>query len=129
MNSYDIETLNEDQKKALLKIEGAVLVTAGAGSGKTKLLTHRIAYLIKELNVSPYRILALTFTNKAAKEMRERVSSMIDGNESDKVWISTFHSMCVKILRSNIHKVEGYNSNFSIYSDADTDRVLKRIYA
>lgn len=124
--TYDITTLNEEQLKALKVTEGAVLVTAGAGSGKTRLLTHRIVYLIKEEGVDPYNILAITFTNKAANEMRERVSSML--GEENLVWISTFHSMCAKILRMNIAELDpSYTSNFTIYSDSDTDRVIKQI--
>ena len=87
---YDISSLNEEQLAPLKEIKGAVLVTAGAGSGKTRLLTHRVAYLIKECHVDPYRILAITFTNKAAGEMKNRISDMVEG--ADRVWISTFHS-------------------------------------
>lgn len=122
-----LQDLNEEQRQALLQIDGAVLVTAGAGSGKTRLLTHRIAYLISELNVSPYNILAITFTNKASKEMKDRVEKMIDGG--DRVWISTFHSMCAKILRMDIDKLGDYDHNFSIYSDQDTDKLFKQICA
>ena len=111
--TYDIDSLNEEQKKALYVTDGAILVTAGAGSGKTRLLTHRIAYLIKEKGVSPFNILAITFTNKAANEMRERVAGMVQGAEN--VWISTFHSMCAKILRLNIHNLDSsYDNNFTI---------------
>ena len=124
--TYDIDSLNEEQKKALYVTDGAILVTAGAGSGKTRLLTHRIAYLIKEKGVSPFNILAITFTNKAANEMRERVAGMVQGAEN--VWISTFHSMCAKILRLNIHNLDSsYDNNFTIYSDSDTDKVIKQI--
>ena len=124
--TYDINSLNDEQKKALFVTDGAILVTAGAGSGKTRLLTHRIAYLIKEKGISPFNILAITFTNKAANEMRERVSSMVEGAEN--VWISTFHSMCAKILRLNIHNLDSsYNNNFTIYSDSDIDKVIKQI--
>lgn len=122
-----LQGLNEEQQQALLQIDGAVLVTAGAGSGKTRLLTHRIAYLISELQVSPYNILAITFTNKAAKEMKDRVEKMIEGG--DRVWISTFHSMCAKILRMDIEKLGDYDSNFSIYSDQDTEKLFKQICA
>lgn len=122
-----LEELNEEQQKALLQTEGAVLVTAGAGSGKTRLLTHRIAYLISELNVSPYNILAITFTNKAAKEMKERVEKMFEGG--DRVWISTFHSMCAKILRMEIENLGGYTNKFTIFSDQDTDKIFKTICA
>ena len=121
-----IDELNQEQCPPVLATEGAVLVTAGAGSGKTRLLTHRIAYLIKEKNVSPYNILAITFTNKAAREMRDRVYKMVQ--DGDKIWVSTFHSLCVNILRRDIHNLSGYNSKFSIYGDTERNRVLKEIY-
>lgn len=120
-----LENLNEEQKNPVITTEGAVLVTAGAGSGKTRLLTHRIAYLIYNKGVKPYNILAITFTNKAAKEMEKRVNSMIDGAEN--IWISTFHALCVRILRSNIDKI-GYTKDFSIYSDVEKSRILKDIF-
>ena len=120
MNNYDLSTLNEEQKEALLQTEGVVLVTAGAGSGKTRLLTHRICYLI-ENGVSPYNILAITFTNKATNEMKERIAKMCDRN----VWISTFHSMCVRMLRENIDCLEGYDKNFTIVAEADRDKILR----
>lgn len=126
MKNDILDELNEEQKRALLETEGAVLVTAGAGSGKTRLLTHRISYLIKEKNVDPYNILAITFTNKAANEMRERCVKLVDGGE--KVWISTFHSMCARILRNDIEKLLGYDNNFTIYSDQDADRIYKQIF-
>lgn len=125
--NYDINSLNTEQKNALFALEGAVLVTAGAGSGKTRLLTHRIAYLLSEKHISPESILAITFTNKAANEMKERVSGMVDGGS--KVWISTFHSMCVRILRRHISLLPGYTEAFSIYSGNDTDRVIKKVIA
>lgn len=120
MNGYDLQSLNEQQKQALLQTEGVVLVTAGAGSGKTRLLTHRICYLI-EKGVSPYNILAITFTNKATNEMKERVAQMCNCN----IWISTFHSMCVRILRENIDRLEGYTKNFTIIAEADRDKIIK----
>lgn len=122
---YDLSTLNEEQLAALKALDGAVLVTAGAGSGKTRLLTHRIAFLIKECGVSPYSILAITFTNKAAKEMASRVSEMVEGAE--RVWISTFHSMCVRILRQDIHRLGSYNKNFTIFSESDSDKAVKKV--
>lgn len=124
MQKYELNSLNQSQLDALYQTEGAVLVTAGAGSGKTKLLTHRIAYLIKDLNISPYNILAITFTNKAAREMLERTTAMLD--EQAGFWISTFHSMCVRILRRDIEKL-GYKSTFSIYSDSDTDKLIDQV--
>lgn len=121
-----IDKLNEEQRQALLCTEGAVLVSAGAGTGKTRLLTHRIAYLIEELKVNPYNILAITFTNKAANEMKTRVEALVDGGT--RVWISTFHSMCVRILRADIDKLgSAYDHNFTIYSDSDTEKIVKTI--
>lgn len=119
------QSLNREQLLPVLRTEGAVLVTAGAGSGKTRLLTHRIAYLIKEKGVSPYNILAITFTNKAAREMQERVERLV--GENNPVWISTFHSMCVRMLRRDAEKI-GFTKNFSIYSETEKARVLKEIY-
>ena len=120
------DTLNEEQKTALLSIDGVNLVTAGAGTGKTRLLTHRIAYMIDELGVDPYNILAITFTNKAANEMKTRVEKLVIGG--NRVWISTFHSMCVRILRKDIEKLgSNYTKNFTIYTDTDTNRVLKQV--
>ena len=124
MQNYDLFSLNSQQLEALYHTEGAVLVTAGAGSGKTRLLTHRIAYLIKEKQINPYNILAITFTNKAATEMAERTMGMIETPVSP--WISTFHSMCAKILRKHINLL-GYTSNFSIYTDSDSDKLLTQI--
>ena len=100
MNKFDINSLNEEQLAPLKETEGAVLVTAGAGSGKTRLLTHRVAYLLKEKGVLPFNILAITFTNKAAGEMKSRIAEMVEGAEQ--IWISTFHSMCARILRRDI---------------------------
>ena len=127
MTEFNVNSLNDEQLKALNQVQGAVLVTAGAGSGKTRLLTHRIVHLIKNFNVSPENILAITFTNKASNEMKERISQMLP-DASSRIWISTFHSMCARILRSNIHKLnEGFDSNFSIYSDAETTKVINEI--
>ena len=122
MSDFDIDSLNDEQKQALLQTEGVVLVTAGAGSGKTRLLTHRICYLI-EKGVSPYNILAITFTNKATNEMKERISRMVNA----RIWISTFHSMCVRILRENIDRLEGYTKDFTIIAEADKDKILKEL--
>ena len=123
MKSFDLNSLNSEQQQALLQTEGAVLVTAGAGSGKTRLLTHRIAYLLSK-GVSPYSILAITFTNKATREMSERVQKMCEDGE--KIWISTFHSMCVRILRRYIDRL-GYDTNFTIYDTDDSKSVMKEI--
>lgn len=121
---YKLEELNEIQKQAVLDTEGAVLVTAGAGSGKTRLLTHRIAHLINELHVPAYNILAITFTNKAANEMRSRLCSMLDN--IDGIWIFTFHAACVRILRRFIDRI-GFDKNFTIYGETETKAVVKRI--
>ena len=125
--TYDINSLNEEQLAPLKQIDGAVLVTAGAGSGKTRLLTHRVAYLIEHEGVSPFNILAITFTNKAAGEMKERISKMVAG--ADRVWISTFHSMCAKILRMDINYLPPFTKDFSIYSESDSDKVVKEVLA
>ena len=119
-----IANLNEEQLKPVLDTEGAVLVIAGAGSGKTRVLTTRIAHLISNKNVSADKILAITFTNKAAGEMKERLKKIL-GNIGD-MWICTIHSMCVRILRRDIDKI-GYDKNFTIYDETDKDRVLKRV--
>ncbi len=120
---YNPEELNDIQKKAVLETEGAVLVTAGAGSGKTRLLTHRIVHLIKDLHVPPYNILAITFTNKAANEMKSRLETM---TEASGVWIFTFHACCVRILRSFIDRI-GFDKNFSIYGEPETKAIVKRV--
>ena len=119
----DINTLNDKQKEALLATEGPLLILAGAGSGKTKVVTSKIAYLIEELQVPSWKILAITFTNKAANEMRDRVSKLIDEDISS-MWIGTFHSICVRILRKNIDKI-GYSSSFTIYDRDDQLTVVK----
>ncbi|WP_394526787.1 DNA helicase PcrA [Lacrimispora sp. JR3] len=121
MSIYD--TLNPMQKEAVLHTEGPLLVLAGAGSGKTRVLTHRIAYLIEEKGVNPWNILAITFTNKAAGEMRERVDRLV-GFGADSIWVSTFHSSCVRILRRHIESL-GYTTNFTIY-DSDDQKTLMR---
>ncbi len=123
MSIYD--TLNPEQYRAVLHDKGPLLILAGAGSGKTRVLTHRIAYLIEERNVNPYNILAITFTNKAAKEMRERVDKII-GTGAESIWVSTFHSTCVRILRRFIDTI-GYNRNFTIYDTDDQKTLMKEI--
>lgn len=115
--------LNKEQYEAASSIDGPLLILAGAGSGKTRVLTYRIANLIKNLDVYPSQILAITFTNKAAKEMKERVKNIV-GNEAENMWISTFHSTCVKILRREIEKL-GYNKNFAIYDSYDQKTLIK----
>ena len=123
MSIYD--TLNEQQKEAVLYTEGPLLILAGAGSGKTRVLTHRIAYLIEEMGVNPWNILAITFTNKAAGEMRERVDKLV-GFGSESIWVSTFHSTCVRILRRNIDLL-GYDTNFTIYDTDDQKTLMKDV--
>ena len=119
------DTLNDRQKEAVLYTDGPLLILAGAGSGKTRVLTHRIAYLIAEKGVNPWNILAITFTNKAAHEMRERVDK-IAGSEGGSVWVSTFHSTCVRILRRHIDRL-GYDNNFTIYDADDQKTLIKEI--
>lgn len=123
MSIYD--TLNEKQKEAVLQTEGPVLILAGAGSGKTRVLTHRIAYLIEECQVSPWNIMAITFTNKAAQEMRNRVDALV-GMGSESIWVSTFHSSCVRILRRYADRI-GYDNNFTIYDTDDQKTVMKDV--
>ncbi len=120
-----LKNLNSEQFAPASVIDGAILVTAGAGSGKTRMLTHRIAHMIKDLDIKPYNILAITFTNKAANEMKERIENMV-GESASTMWICTFHAMCSKILRSNIGLL-GFTSNFSIYGDTEKSRVIKRV--
>jgi len=122
---YNINDLNSTQLTIAKDTEGAILVTAGAGSGKTRLLTHRICYLIEDKNINPTNILAITFTNKATKEMKERILDM--SSKANGVWISTFHSMCVKILRENIYHLDGFNKFFTICDDADRKKLIKNI--
>lgn len=118
--------LNDRQKEAVLHTEGPLLVLAGAGSGKTRVLTHRIAHLIENKKVTPWSILAITFTNKAAAEMRERVGNLVGENTVRDMWISTFHAMCVRILRRNSEKL-GYGRYFTIYDTADQKAVIKEV--
>ena len=124
MGTYDL--LNPMQKEAVFHTDGPLLVLAGAGSGKTRVLTHRIAYLIEEKQVNPWNIMAITFTNKAAGEMRERVDRQIEHGASS-VWVSTFHSSCVRILRRHIEFL-GYETNFTIYDSDDQKTLIKQVY-
>ena len=119
------ESLNPVQQEAVYHTEGPLLILAGAGSGKTRVLTHRIAYLIDECQVNPWNILAITFTNKAAGEMRERVDQIVDFGAED-IWVSTFHSTCVRILRSYIDRL-GYDRSFTIYDGDDQKTVIKEV--
>lgn len=118
-----LDKLNKEQRQAASTVDGPLLVIAGAGSGKTRVLTHRIAYLIQEIGVKPWNILAITFTNKAAGEMRERVDKLV-GFGADQIWVSTFHSACVRILRRHIDRL-GYDNSFTIYDSDDQKTVMK----
>ncbi|GGJ78297.1 DNA helicase-2/ATP-dependent DNA helicase PcrA [Anoxybacillus voinovskiensis] len=120
-----LANLNPEQQEAVRTTEGPLLIMAGAGSGKTRVLTHRIAYLMAEKHVAPWNILAITFTNKAAREMKERVQALVGGAAED-IWISTFHSMCVRILRRDVDRI-GINRNFSILDTTDQLSVIKHI--
>ena len=123
MSIYD--TLNDAQKKAVFTTDGPLLLLAGAGSGKTRVITHRIAYLMEHCQVAPWNILAITFTNKAATEMRERIDSLI-GFGSERIWVSTFHRLCVFILRKNIHLL-GYDQSFIIYDSDDQKSLMREV--
>src|SRR5450756_1607460 len=112
----NLDGLNPEQKAAVLHTEGALLVLAGAGSGKTRVLTHRIAHIVEDLGVRPWQVVAITFTNKAAREMKSRLETLI-GNAALDLWVGTFHSVCMRILRRDIEKL-GYDRSFVIY---DTD--------
>ena len=120
-----LEGLNDKQYEAVTNTEGPSLVIAGAGSGKTKVLTHKIAHLIKDKDVAPWNLLAITFTNKAANEMKERVEKLI-GDAAKDMWIGTFHSICVRILRKTIDRI-GFNSSFVIFDTSDQKTMIKKI--
>ena len=120
-----LDELNDKQYEAVVNTEGPCLVIAGAGSGKTKVLTHKIAYLIGDKDVKPWNILAITFTNKAANEMKERVEKLV-GDVSKDMWIGTFHSICVKILRRQIERI-GFDSSFVIFDASDQKTMIKKI--
>ena len=119
-----LENLNENQKQAVMETEGPVMVMAGAGSGKTKVLTTRISYIIQELGIAPSQILAVTFTNKAAQEMKSRIESML-GIDTRFMWISTFHSFCARLLRLEIDKLEPFTKNFTIIDEEDSLKLVK----
>ena len=125
MNSEILENLNEEQRIPASIIDGAILVTAGAGSGKTRMLTHRIAHMVKDEGINPSHILAITFTNKAAKEMKERVEGLV-GAEAQDMWLGTFHSVCVRILKREIELL-GYSRDFNIFDEIDKDKVIKEV--
>ena len=117
--------MNTEQSEAVKTTEGPLLIMAGAGSGKTRVLTHRIAYLLDEKDVSPYNVLAITFTNKAAREMKERVQKLV-GDQAEVIWMSTFHSMCVRILRRDADRI-GIERNFTIIDPTDQKSVIRRL--
>ena len=123
MSKYD--TLNPMQREAVFHTEGPLLVLAGAGSGKTRVLTHRIAYLIEEKRVAPWNIMAITFTNKAAAEMRERAGALV-GDDARRMWVSTFHSACVRLLRYE-HEAAGLSSSFTLYDAQDSQRLIQMV--
>ena len=120
-----LEGLNDKQYEAIINVEGPCLVIAGAGSGKTKVLTHKIAYIINEKNVKPWNILAITFTNKAANEMKQRIENLIGGQATNDMWIGTFHSICVRILRKFIDRI-GFDSSFIIFDASDQKSLVKQ---
>ncbi|MDR2196743.1 MAG: UvrD-helicase domain-containing protein [Coriobacteriales bacterium] len=125
--SLDLDSLNTAQREAVETTEGPLLVLAGAGSGKTRVLTYRIAHLVRNLGVSPYQILAITFTNKAAAEMRERLAGLLEHGLRG-MWVQTFHAMCVRLLRGDADRL-GYTRNFSIYDEDDSKRLFRELYA
>ncbi len=124
----DIDALNPAQRTAVVTTEGPLLVLAGAGSGKTRVLTYRIAHLIEDLGVPPWQVLAITFTNKAAREMRDRLGALLGGRPTRGMWVSTFHAMCVRMLRIDCERV-GYSKSFAVYDDDDSKRLMKSIMA
>src|SRR6478672_8988400 len=128
VDSEFLSQLNEQQREAVLATDGALLILAGAGSGKTRVIAHRIAYLIAEKKVPSWNILAVTFTNKAADEMRQRVKRLLHAqNQSDLPLVSTFHSLCVRILRQDIEKLnDKYTRRFTIYDQDDSIRLIKQ---
>ena len=121
-----LNALNPSQREAVEHIDGAMLILAGAGSGKTKTLTTRLAYLVGEVGIDPANTLTLTFTNKAAREMKERIIDLVGNADAKNVWMGTFHSVFARVLRSEAHRL-GYPSNFSIYDTDDSKRLIKAI--
>ena len=117
--------LNDKQREAAQYTDGPLLILAGAGSGKTRVLTYKMAYLLEEGFVKPWEILAITFTNKAAKEMKERVENLIGANGND-IWLGTFHSVCVRILKREIELI-GYSRDFNIFDELDKEKVIKEV--
>jgi Superfamily I DNA and RNA helicases len=124
MTNY-LDTLNEPQREAVINTEGPCMLIAGAGSGKTRVLTYRIAHLIQSQGVDSFNIMALTFTNKAAKEMRDRIEKVV-GSDARNLWMGTFHSVFARILRAEAHHI-GYPNNFTIYDTDDSKSLLKSI--
>ena len=120
----NLDKFNEKQKEAIMTTDGPLLILAGAGSGKTTVVVNKIAYILEQQKARPYQILAITFTNKAANELKERVEKIL-GDGANDMWIGTFHSICMKILRRNIEKL-GYSSDFLIYDSADQKTLIKR---
>ena len=125
MSQLDLTSLNPQQQEAVIHEGSPLLVVAGAGSGKTRVLTRRIAYLLANRGVAPYEVLAITFTNKAAAEMKERVAELV-GERAKSMWVSTFHSACVRILRNEATKL-GFTTSFAIYDSSDSSTLIKRI--
>jgi DNA helicase II / ATP-dependent DNA helicase PcrA len=121
-----VEGLNPAQRDAVTTVEGPVLVVAGAGSGKTRVLTHRIAHLIRDHGVRPHQVLAITFTNKAANEMAERVGELVGESLAGRMWVTTFHKACVRILRRELPRL-GYKSGFTIYDAQDSQRLIAQL--
>jgi DNA helicase-2/ATP-dependent DNA helicase PcrA len=121
-----LEGLNKEQHEAVVNVDGPSLVIAGAGSGKTKVLTHKISYLINEKGVKPWNILAITFTNKAASEMKHRIEQ-ITPDESKDIWVGTFHSICIRILRRYIDRI-GFDQSFIIFDTQDQKSLIKRVF-
>ena len=122
MSQLDLTSLNPQQQEAVIHEGSPLLVVAGAGSGKTRVLTRRIAYLLANRGVAPYEVLAITFTNKAAAEMKERVAELV-GERAKSMWVSTFHSACVRILRNEATKL-GFTTSFAIYDSSDSSTLI-----
>ena len=124
----DLSKLNNEQKEAVITTEGYVRVIASPGSGKTRALTHRFAYLLEDMNISSDNILCITYTNKAANEMKERIINLVNNKNYNFIYISTIHSYCDKLLRQNINKLNGtISSSYDIYDDGMTDRIIKKV--
>ncbi|MGO2223390.1 MAG: UvrD-helicase domain-containing protein, partial [Leuconostoc falkenbergense] len=121
-----VSGMNDRQSEAVQTTQGPLLIMAGAGSGKTRVLTHRIAHLIQDLNIYPWRILAITFTNKAAREMRERIAQLVDAEVAKEIWVSTFHALAVRILRRDGENI-GLSRNFTIVDTSAQRTLLKRV--